>query len=174
MRPCWVGRLIFAVPPTDLAGGAHAVRSRLFSSLQKSYRVGASRAEKGCPSIADRAMAHYARKAAVSRCLLHRRQRRVWVKGGVAVRGAGEQAASTAAATAVRPQAMFALTCRIRILANGYLVRCRSHSTMAWISLFSNIDARRSFVRRTATSTITRAKSSARITWLGNSIRNTG
>jgi hypothetical protein len=45
---------------------------------------------------------------------------------------------------------------------------------MAWISLFSNTDARRSFVRRTATSTITRAKSSARITWLGNSIRNAG
>jgi hypothetical protein len=45
---------------------------------------------------------------------------------------------------------------------------------MAWISLFSNTDARRSFVRRTATWTITRAKSSARITWLGNSIRNAG
>ena len=35
--------------------------------------------------------------------------------GGVAVRGAGEQAASKAAATAVRPRAIFALTCRIRI-----------------------------------------------------------
>jgi hypothetical protein len=41
-------------------------------------------------------------------------------------------------------------------------------ATMARISLFSNTDARRSFARRTATSTITRAKSSAPITWLGN------
>lgn len=72
------------------------------------------------------------------------------------------------------PRAFFAFALRIRTRANDYPVRCRSQSAMPRISLFSNTDARRSFVRRTATSTITRAKSSDRITWLGNNIRNTG
>jgi hypothetical protein len=47
-------------------------------------------------------------------------------------------------------------------------------SAMARMSRFSKTGPRCSSVPQTATSTMTRAKSSARITWLGNSGRNTG
>jgi hypothetical protein len=48
------------------------------------------------------------------------------------------------------------------------------YSTMAWMSRFSKMNPRRSAVSRTATPIMARAKSSARITWLGNNTRNAG
>jgi hypothetical protein len=49
-----------------------------------------------------------------------------------------------------------------------------SDLTMARMSRFSNTKPWRSCVRRSTTSTIAHAKSSARTTWFGNSTRNTG
>jgi hypothetical protein len=46
--------------------------------------------------------------------------------------------------------------------------------TIARMSRFSKTTPPRSAASRTATSTMARAKSSAGITWLGNSTRNTG
>jgi hypothetical protein len=50
-----------------------------------------------------------------------------------------------------------------------YAAGVRSDSTMARMSRFSRTRVRRSPVSRTATSTMARPKSSARMTWLGNS-----
>jgi len=55
-----------------------------------------------------------------------------------------------------------------------YPARVRSDSTIARISRFSKTEFPGSPFPRTTTSTIARAKLSARITWFGKSARNAG
>ena len=73
-----------------------------------------------------------------------------------------------------RPDRSCALAYGFQTDACGYPVGALCESTMARMSRFSKTRLRRSPVSRTATSTMARPKSSARIAWLGNSTRNAG